>query len=772
VLFGQAVDYPAAGVLSRLRKLLISEADSMFEHKSRIQVKVDDGCGSSITTAMVVVSVLAMGAVAADGDTTSAFFALQPVKDDFSATILDCSRWIEAPTGKHGFVTVKQDKFVFEDGTPVRFWGAQMNLWSKEQIDYAVRRMRRQGINITRMHGLGFLNDRDAKTSIQYSKEGFDQLDYLVAKLSENGIYVILDPHYPLTSRFKPGDNIEQLPDGGPAPYAQFFNEKVDEITRRRMVDILTHYNPYTKKRYCDDPAIAMVEILNEDSLFWGATVAEPFTKEFEEKFAAWLKKKYGDNDGLQKAWTVDGRSSLKAGEGIEAGQRIGLIRNYDFTPGHLKSQPEDRIRGRDQLQYCYELEHSYWQSCIKALREAGLRVPISGTNWQGHGFTTRIHMLAQSKLDYVDRHGYWDHPAGEGNRKWRIDTALFHNLPMVKDVKADKYELVYLGVGNLVTDKAWEQVLGLPMTISEWNTCLPNEYSLEGTGLMAAYGLLQGWDASLQFGYFSPDWRTKLGPGSFDMFGNPPQILQYPAIATMWHRGDVKEADLVAESVYDDQSVFEWSDDKKPLPIAAALVGKVGYRFVDKTRPPVVKDISKYWDSDKLIARSMTGELTWDASAGIVLIDTPRTQAVIGFLSARPHALTDVHVNSSTNFGAVYVTAMDANRPITAAKRLLITAVGPARNTGMEYEQTSEKTRMDGAPYWRLKKVGDEPALLEAVTGGIEIRCEHAKSMKCWALDIVGKRTGGIPLKASGDKVVLDMKSEYKTVYYEISIE
>ena len=157
--------------------------------------------------------------------------------------------------------------------------------------------------------------------------------------------------------------------------------------------------------------------------------------------------------------------------------------------------------------------------------------------------------MLGQSKVDYIDRHGYWDHPQGEGNLRWNIATAQFHNLPMVKDVKADQDHLVYLGVENLVTEKAWEQVLGMPMTISEWNTCLPNEYSLEGTGLMAAYGLLQGWDGSLEFGYFSADFRNALGSGSFDLFGNPPQILQFPAAATMWHRRDVKEAEVVAET-------------------------------------------------------------------------------------------------------------------------------------------------------------------------------------------------------------------------------
>ena len=35
--------------------------------------------------------------------------------------------------------------------------------------------------------------------------------------------------------------------------------------------DLLTHVNPYTKTRYADEPAVAFVEINNEDTLFlWG----------------------------------------------------------------------------------------------------------------------------------------------------------------------------------------------------------------------------------------------------------------------------------------------------------------------------------------------------------------------------------------------------------------------------------------------------------------------------------------------------------------------
>ena len=83
---------------------------------------------------------------------SNAWFNFEPAKDDFTPTILDCSPRIEAPAGRHGFVTVKGDKFVFEDGTPARFWGAQTGSL-RDDPDYSARRMRRQGLNLIRQHG-------------------------------------------------------------------------------------------------------------------------------------------------------------------------------------------------------------------------------------------------------------------------------------------------------------------------------------------------------------------------------------------------------------------------------------------------------------------------------------------------------------------------------------------------------------------------------------------------------------------------------------------
>jgi len=225
----------------------------------------------------------------------------------------------------------------------------------------------------------------------------------------------------------------------------------------------------------------------------------------------------------------------------------------------------------------------------------------------------------------------------------------------------------------------------------------------------------------------------------------------------------------LVAESIYDPESVFALTEDRTPLPIAAALVGKVGYRFVEKNRPPVTKDISSYWDAKNLVAHSMTGELTWDANKGYVRINTPRTQAVIGFLSAEPHSLSTSTITSSTRFGAVWVTAMDGDASIQKARHLLITAVGPARNTGMEYETTTELSRL-GAPLQHLRAEGGAPALLEAVIGDIQVRCDHPEAFKCWSLDAVGKRQGEVHLQTKENTVQLRLSQEYQTVYYELS--
>jgi hypothetical protein len=698
------------------------------------------------------------------------WFEFRPVRDDFAPSALDCSRFIEKPAGRHGFLRAEGERFVFEDGTPARFFGAQLHrAYDPETADYVCRRLVKQGINIVRWHGDIGINRRDGNSVFDYDHERWDALDRMFHRLGQEGVYIILDTDYYL--RVKPGDKVPGLPEGGQTQFLTFFDPDVIRIKRQRMKDVFTHFSPYSGKRYCDDPVIALVEVCNEDSLFWYGIegLAEPFRTELEELFKAWLRGRHGGEGALRKAW---GAAALAPDEGLEAGRRVAVMGIHEFREEHLREHPERARRASDQMRFFLDLERKYFTETRDFLRAIGVKTPICGTNWQGGGFTTRVHMRGQAQLDYVDRHGYWDHPQGEGNLKWRIATCRFHNLPMVKAVIVEPDAHQELGVGNLVLHKAWERVLGKPMTVTEWNTCLPNEYSLEGTGLMAVYGMLQGWDAPMQFGYFSPDWSAKLGPGSFDLLANTPQLLQFPAVATMWYRRDVKEARLVGEALWGPHELFEPAGDRKPVPWPAAWVGKVGCRFVEKRRKAVARDISPYWDAGSLTACSVTGQLCWDASEGVVTVDTPRTQAVIGFLNAESQELSSVALASTTPFGAVYVTSLEDAKAILSARRLLVTAVGQARNTGMDYETTAEMDRHQQSPLWRLKDEGREPVLLRAVVGELRIRSRHARRLRAWTLDVNGKRRHEVPLEAAGGAVILRLEQRHEAFYYEAAVE
>ncbi len=88
-----------------------------------------------------------------------------------------------------------------------------------------------------------------------------------------------------------------------------------------------------------------------------------------------------------------------------------------------------------------------------------------------------------------------------------------------------------------------------------------------------------------------------------------------------------------------------------------------------------------------------------------------------------------------------------------------------------MEYETTSQQSPL-GTPYWRLREVGKGPALLQAVTGRLQIRSDLAGRLKAWALDIVGNRIREVPLAVESNATILTMQANYKAVYYELSTE
>src|SRR5690606_11238336 len=100
-------------------------------------------------------------------------------------------------------------------------------------------------------------------------------------------------------------------------------------------------------------------------------------------KFSVWLKKKYGSEENLRKAWNDMG---LSAGESLQK-------ENIYPRPGHgyFSYESEQAIKnGRplprhvaDQAQFLYEEQLAFYTKFIRAIRATGYKGVIVGSCWQ-----------------------------------------------------------------------------------------------------------------------------------------------------------------------------------------------------------------------------------------------------------------------------------------------------------------------------------------------------------------------------------------------------
>lgn len=201
-------------------------------------------------------------------------------------------------------------------GRDVRIWGVNLcfggNFPTHEDAPYVAERLAAAGVNSVRCHHLdtarwprGIWNAQDGKT---IEPQALDRLDYLINELAKRGIFVNLNLHVGRAHSQYLG-----LPPTGTEfdKIAGIFTPALIDAQKQYAKDLLTHVNPYRGSvRYADDPAIAFVEITNEDSFFmWGAeeklrTLPEYYAEILGGRFNAWLRQRYNSDDALRAAWS------------------------------------------------------------------------------------------------------------------------------------------------------------------------------------------------------------------------------------------------------------------------------------------------------------------------------------------------------------------------------------------------------------------------------------------------------------------------------------
>ena len=247
--------------------------------------------------------------------------------------------WLnEQPAGKHGFIAVENGRFVDAEGKRIRFIGGAFchgaSFPTHEMAERVAPRLAMTGFNLVRLHHMDGRTKPNGIWRIgesgrpEIDPEQLDRLDYLIAQFKRHGVYANIN--LKVSRRFRES---EGCPDA--KVLAQFskgpdyFDPRMIELQKQYARELLTHVNPYTKARCVDDPAIAFVEINNENSLLGNAlrgrlTGLPPhYAKQLDAKWIDWLKQRYGTTAKLAAAWRV---TDEPLGE--------TLLTNGDFAKG------------------------------------------------------------------------------------------------------------------------------------------------------------------------------------------------------------------------------------------------------------------------------------------------------------------------------------------------------------------------------------------------------------------------------------------------------
>jgi len=674
-------------------------------------------------------------------------FLFNPPADPFTPSPIDLRFLNEAVAGENGFIQVQGDTFTLGNtGKPVRFWAvnAGNTNMSPELLAQTARFLAKQGVNMARVHMPFWAEDL---RSLDPAK-----LEYLfnfVEAMKQEGIYTCLSIYFPVWLDMQAQYGFEGY--SGQKPFALlFFNPDFQQIYREWWKTLLTTPNPKTGKTLRDEPALSMVELLNEDSYFFWTfqpyeTVPAPQMALLEQQFGAWLTRKYG---AIATALSTWGKGATVRGDD-PATQRVGIL-----PLAELLKQRESQ-RARDTATFLADSQQSFFTGAIAHLRQTlNYKGLIYASNW----VTANTQILGpldkytNTVGDFMDRHGYFS-PPHEGSpstayainpgETYQDQSALLFRNP--QNPKTQDFNLPIMDI----------QYADKPSTITEVNWTLPNRFRADFPVLAATYGALQGTDGIFFFATANDDWDSSLSKFAI---ATPTIMGQFPATALIYRQGLVKPGEAVVDITLKPDDLMNlqgapvsapqnldalrandlpagqlWEGDRADsLDPLAFLVGQVKLNFGPQASAKQ-KPLADYIDRKAQTVTSSTNELRWDYAKGIATVNAPKAQGITGFLHANgPVQLATVEINPTIDYGTVLLVPLD-NQPLAQSNRMLLQVMSEEQNLGW---------RTTGSPTKTIQTLGQPSLAIRNLGGTVRLRRSPDKPLKVTALDFNGYPT------------------------------
>lgn len=623
----------------------------------------------------------------------------------------------DLPAGKHGFVKAQGDQLFYADGTPAKFWGANLVAYSlfsttDDEIKIHAKRIAQLGFNLIRIHHHDskwvkpniFNNPVD--NTQELSAESLKKLDWWIKCLKDEGVYVWLDLH--VGRAFTKNDNVEDFEeltsrkatkdkdkdkDRTEIKGFNYFNESIQRQMQKFNEAYLNHINTFTKLAYKDDPAVIAVLVTNENDL----------TQHFGNLFLP--------NKGTPKHYAAF------SGDLKQFAESSGISGN---KLGHSWEMGEPKI-------YLSDVEHRFNQKMISHLRRLGVKAMIVPSNSWGKMGLFGLPSLTDG--DLIDVHSYGH--AEEFNYNPRFNPGF----------------LSWIGAA---------QVTGKPLSVTEWNIePFPVADRFTAPIYTAGIASLQGWDAMMLFGYSQGKLGAMAKGSNYGSYNDPALMGLMPAAALLYRQNHVSTAKKEYELKLSREDFFYKKQDPTTSKTIRTLLETSRFTvsvpeskelpWLKGNKPSsgktsIISDANKdFIPEGQNFVQSDTGELKRDWEKGIQIINTPKSQIASGWIGGESINLQDVNFKINTKKAVAAVQSLD-DKALKNAKRIFITVM--ARS-------------MPAAKDNKL------PFLNEPVTGGIDISAPAG--LKLFPVNRLGEKGKFIPIDYVKGQyhIKLDIKNE-----------